>query len=309
MNNVYYFNLIYRCNQNCKFCFSHTTQKNEHMRGELSVKDFQAILEKLDIGQQDRIVLNGGEPTLHQNFKSILETATSTSAEVVVYTNGTLLSLPNIRDVINNSHLNRITIPIHGHELTHDEITQTKGSYARTIKGLVGLLPTTRRNKLELKFVITTKMFETNFNILKWIKENRLLDASSVVIAGQVETPKSRHNKMKLLINNATGEFIGDQIVELLQTFPSIKLYDICIKTLPVSLRGKIVTLRKQMPISYQHIFFFDNKEQNGREVSFSDSKLPCKCTMCSYKSYCKRICHSYNVLKISNGYTQLVLE
>ena len=68
MNRVIYFNITYKCNLDCVFCFSNSTSPNGKVMGLSAI--FDSLL-KLKPEKSDLIVLNGGEPTLHPEFYNI----------------------------------------------------------------------------------------------------------------------------------------------------------------------------------------------------------------------------------------------
>lgn len=71
MKRVFYFNITYRCNYRCRYCFSHTTHGSVQRR-DIDLSSFKESLSRFRVGTGDRIVLNGGEPTLHKNFMEII---------------------------------------------------------------------------------------------------------------------------------------------------------------------------------------------------------------------------------------------
>lgn len=70
-----------KCNSNCKICFT-----AEDKVDDLSVKDVREIMHL--IGSGKRIILFGGEPTVHPQFLKILRTIKESGNEPLVYTNG-----------------------------------------------------------------------------------------------------------------------------------------------------------------------------------------------------------------------------
>ena len=46
------------------------------------------MIKKYGVSSNDRVILNGGEPTLHPNLIKILQLFHKTGAEIVLYTNG-----------------------------------------------------------------------------------------------------------------------------------------------------------------------------------------------------------------------------
>ena len=68
MGNIYYYNINYYCNNDCKFCFSSSTGNNKYS---VSMATIISELSTI-VRQDDTVVLNGGEPTIHPEFYDIL---------------------------------------------------------------------------------------------------------------------------------------------------------------------------------------------------------------------------------------------
>lgn len=256
----------------------------------------------------DRVILNGGEPTLHHDFIAILRLAMSTGAEVVIYTNGTLLEELSSEMTMLWGR-GRITVPIHGRASLHDEITQLPKSYDKTLQGLKCLNQASGQYIKELKFIVTANMVEQDFDMASWMKENGLALGYDVVVTGQVNTRKSQFHHMWLPCNKVTGGYVARQLEHLAQMGVMVKLYDICVKSLPSQLRCWLIREPLHQHEQYQHFIFFDNQCRQGRQVVFSEVGRSVECAVCKYKTHCRQIRHSYYVLQISAGGVRLVME
>ena len=93
-NNLYYSNIIYRCNNKCPHCISHNTNKRRLNEGVYNIlKDIFPITGNYD---NDIFIINGGEPTLSEDFIPILDFLIERKIKIVVYSNGRLLRNKNI---------------------------------------------------------------------------------------------------------------------------------------------------------------------------------------------------------------------
>ena len=75
------------CNMNCAYCFAKETMMAPPKK-EMSLADFERLLVFLKNNRQNEVRLMGGEPTLHSQFKEIVDLALSHSLKVKIFTNG-----------------------------------------------------------------------------------------------------------------------------------------------------------------------------------------------------------------------------
>jgi len=117
------------CNMRCRFCYNTLTPVfiDTAMALELLKKlSAQGILE---------IVLTGGEPTLHPDFIAIANSAGNLFTNVMLQTNGTLLTRELVT-LIKESGFLGLNISIHGKESVHDRLTTIEGSYDDALRAL-----------------------------------------------------------------------------------------------------------------------------------------------------------------------------
>ena len=80
--------LTYSCNLKCPYCFANEFVNKESSR--ISIENFAKAISFLTKEDIARVGLIGGEPTLHPEFKTILEMLITNRriSEVTLYTNG-----------------------------------------------------------------------------------------------------------------------------------------------------------------------------------------------------------------------------
>src|SRR5262245_48002751 len=127
------------CNSRCVFCLDSDTPRNvylpvEEIRGE--------ITRGRDELGADKLILSGGEATLHPAFPDLVRYARSIGYErVQTVTNGDRLADKEFFDTCMDAGLGEITFSLHGHtQELHDRLTQTEGAFKRIIKGIVRAL-------------------------------------------------------------------------------------------------------------------------------------------------------------------------
>lgn len=83
--------LTYRCNLKCPYCFAN--EFVNHTRFDISLDNFKTALNFLKTSDNKHIGLIGGEPTLHRDFRQILQILAEDENidSVTIYTNGLLV--------------------------------------------------------------------------------------------------------------------------------------------------------------------------------------------------------------------------
>lgn len=113
-----------RCNLRCKHCFV-----NGEKYSELSVTHIRDILKEFEEMQGLRVLISGGEPTVHRSFERINELLPDFLIRKVLFTNGLLLN----RRTLKKLHVDEIQVSIDGLEASHD-LLRGKGTYKKAIK-------------------------------------------------------------------------------------------------------------------------------------------------------------------------------
>ena len=95
------------CNLNCSFCLRTTKPRKE-----MSLKEFEEILKKID-NYTDYIYLHvQGEPLLHSNFDGILKLCSKYNKKVNITTNGILLT-KQIDTILKSDVVRQVNISMH----------------------------------------------------------------------------------------------------------------------------------------------------------------------------------------------------
>ena len=154
--------LTNKCNSNCIMCpLPETVRKKDNYGHFRWLTDFINILPS-DIPY---INVTGGEPTFEvEHFLTIMRLLKNKfhCSEFQLLTNGRSFSdSVFLKDAIENmpSHT-RIAVPLHScNEIVHDSITQSKGSFRQTDRGIRNLL--SQRQKVELRIVVSKENLYT----------------------------------------------------------------------------------------------------------------------------------------------------
>ena len=80
--------LTYRCNLRCPYCFAN--EFVNHSKYDITLENFKAALDFIKTSDEGHVGLIGGEPTIHEHFREILQILADDDAihSVTIYTNG-----------------------------------------------------------------------------------------------------------------------------------------------------------------------------------------------------------------------------
>jgi hypothetical protein len=133
-----YYNITEACGNACVFCASDSPGPSAAL---IPAFDFQQSIERHRPTLDDEIILNGGEPTAHPDFRAILDAAVSAPARVILFTNGRALAQSGAARELGLRRLHRISIPLYSAEATtHDRLVGRAGAWSQSVAGIVNVL-------------------------------------------------------------------------------------------------------------------------------------------------------------------------
>ena len=238
---------------------------------------FDALKERINRIEliEDKIILTGGEPTIHPDFLRLLSFIRGKFPSKIIEldTNGRRFSYSSFaKEVLSFNNINVYT-SLHGFNAkTHDAVTRTPGSFSQTVKGIQNLLKYKELglHELELRIIITKLTYQYVEKILKFIKEKFPQVDRIVTIFMEMEGQAGSNFKIVGLTHSQFQKFIPG-ITKWIPKFKEFRFYHFPLCTIDQSLwRYTWRTLPKY-------------------EVTF----LP-KCNNCLYKEYCLGVHKEY---------------
>lgn len=95
------------------------------------------IVKKIVLNEFDKIVFMGGEPTLNKDLDYLIKLAKRYANQVIVNTNGVLLSSYAFVERLKRAGLDSFMISLHGHTTEISEkVSRVKGNFDKTVKGI-----------------------------------------------------------------------------------------------------------------------------------------------------------------------------
>ena len=134
--------LSYDCNNHCIFCLDSQAHDGT-MRATDAIK--VQIIEGRRRGAE-RLILSGGEPTMHPNFLDFVRLGRRAGyRKVQTVTNGRMFAYPEFLARAADYGLHEITFSLHGHHAKlHDALVGTPGAFAEETAGLRAALDSGR---------------------------------------------------------------------------------------------------------------------------------------------------------------------
>ena len=282
MQTIHYFNITYNCDSNCKFCAANVGVINR-FNCNIIPQEFEKRLSSSNAKVGDRIIINGGEPSLSPYFWNILEICKKYKLIIDLYTNGHFLSIEsNVKKLLLFRPL-IIRIPIFGFEAEHDELTGNIGNYKKVISALEFLYRYSdlSKFKVNVKFLLCKATIKQN---------HRLFDALFNKYGNIFEYTLNPLLVSKKVIENA--DILLSSYTELIElskdfiTIPEINCDLIPLCLLPIKKRYQMLNNENCNVIKK-----YNDKNYSSSSLNDFDRK---SCDCCSLKNYCSKFPDSY---------------
>ncbi len=132
-----YFDFTYRCNLECRHCITESSPIVDISTELPTPRILELTSELADIGALE-IATAGGEPLIHPDWKDIFKQVKSVGMNLIVTTNGTLLTPRTAKELKQIDPL-EARVSFEGGPTFHDKV-RGNGAYSRAIRGLGNLV-------------------------------------------------------------------------------------------------------------------------------------------------------------------------
>lgn len=175
-----------RCNQGCRFCFTPWEPKIIDEAGVEPV-----IISSIEAGAK-KVVLTGGEPTLHANLAGLVRTARRAGAErVELQTNGIRLEDRDFCAELIDAGLTSVTVSLPSHRAKMlERITEESGTLKKTLKGIANLVDTGIPTSIH--HVICPQNHRDVPGFARFITRRFRINHLSILLAAPIKPPLAR---------------------------------------------------------------------------------------------------------------------
>ncbi|RMD64890.1 MAG: heme d1 biosynthesis radical SAM protein NirJ [Alphaproteobacteria bacterium] len=179
---VVIWNLIRRCNLNCRHCYSLSADVD--FPGELTSEDVFAVMDDLKAYGVPVLILSGGEPLLRPDIFEISRRAKDMGFYVGLSTNGALIDAP-MADRIAAVGYDYVGVSLDGIGAVHDRFRRQAGAFARSLAGIRHCRD--RGIKVGLRYTMTEQNRESFEPLLDLMEEEEIdkFYLSHLVYAGR----------------------------------------------------------------------------------------------------------------------------
>lgn len=286
MKSVYYFNITFRCNNNCIFCAADHGYNITNQ--EMSFYEFKKQLEnKAKPG--DRVIINGGEPTTHSDFFSFLEFCHKNNLYIDLYSNGN-----KFEDIFFCKNVLKFTpilirIPLFGHTaMDHDRLTGFKGNFSKVLNGIKNIIILQNEHiDLEIKLLMSKSTYMNNIKIFKTIvkkfpQRGYSFSINPLLVSNKVK----KHNKLIFLPYSSMIE----KSLELYDVISS-ESWPVSLDLIPFCLMPVKYFLHQVLTRRHEIIEYYSDPYNNFK--FFRKNSSP-KCDICILQSICPQFPNSY---------------
>jgi len=299
MPTQYFINVNYICNERCIFCaadIGNRTRRADHGRS-LTQDQIVNWVTQLPPSNNDRVILAGGEPTLHRQLVPILQFLRIHFSQIHLFTNGLRFVDSTFARSVIEAGITRIEIALFGPTAQrHEAITRVPGSFDRTLEALAILTELRSRYtfKVEVRLLVSQYTSSENPDIVRLVRRrvpnidaislNRLILSSDALGA---DAPISWSEARASI--NESASLIREGGLELI--FGSIPL---CVFEGENAsfVREQLIRMATSRPTRWQTRYLDATVSIQGSGLSSDHAKLalPEPCLLCDCLSECRRV-------------------
>jgi len=179
---VVIWNLVRRCNLNCKHCYSLSADTD--FPGELTTEQVFTVMDDLKAFRVPVLILSGGEPLLRRDIFEISARAKAMGFYVALSTNGTLIDAA-MADRIAEIGYDYLGISLDGIGAVHDRFRRQEGAFDASMRGV--RLCRDRGIKVGLRYTMTEGNIESLNGLLDLVDREQIdkFYLSHLVYAGR----------------------------------------------------------------------------------------------------------------------------
>ena len=134
LSNLYLY-VTERCNLRCQHCWVSAGSDQSQANGEVSIKEYEQLIDQaLDLGLR-HVKLTGGEPLLRNDIGRLLEFLSEKSLSIAIETNGTLIT-SEIATLLQKVKASVAVSLDAANPDVHDQLRGVNGSHDRTLTGI-----------------------------------------------------------------------------------------------------------------------------------------------------------------------------
>ncbi len=285
--------LGYSCNQDCIFCAT-DGQEGAKEHGDLSTEEVINRLNESEIVYGSNVTYNGGEPMIRKDILYLIRYASDKGAKVSIMSNGTRFHDFNFALQAVEAGLRRIAVPIHGHNAKlHDSLTQRKGSFDKTVRGIKNLFSIRDDYGYPLYIELKTCVCKPNMKHLPEIIELMSTEFNrpqEVGIHPLAITGSAIRNKEKVVVRLTDIMPYVKRAIDIGRSYGQ----QMMVKNIPACMFGDPTYFDVCfIPRNMVRLYNIEKTKTTNTEVMGREPKPP-QCKSCIRSHICDGVWHSY---------------
>lgn len=156
-----------RCNLRCRMCGQWSDEgymrRQGGQRQELTLSDWQHVIDQLHAHQVPSVLIRGGEPFLYPDIMPVIRSLHAKNMFVSIDTNGTLVS-PFAAELVQLGRIH-LTFSIDGTRDVHDEVRGT-GSFEKTKNAIATIIEEEQKQQKTIGKSLTFTISRYNYHVL-----------------------------------------------------------------------------------------------------------------------------------------------
>jgi len=270
-----------RCNNNCIFCSEPRFLENVDNK---KAFDYFDIIKVSFQKNYTRIVFVNKEPTLSlvKLIKLIKYSKRIGYKDIMILSNGRLLSNEKITDTLIRSGITRIEISLHGsNSKIHDGLTRTPGSFVQTVAGIKNVIKLSKKYNLVyfINFTITQLNYKDVVDFINFIKTLTFVEVNF----NYFKPNNSPNSKKQVNLLMPKYSLVINEFLKLRNK--NFNLLDIPFCVIPRKLFFTIGMIEKSY-IFLNKIFKVDDWKDHKNELNF--------CKKCKFFNFCPKPSNEY---------------
>lgn len=161
----YFFELTYRCNLQCPYCYV----GNDRKKDELSTQEWQSVIDQIPF--YSFVTLVGGEPLIRSDFIDILmATSKKVKGKLNVVSNGILIN-DEIIDAFIKSKMMLLSVSLDGYGKNHDINRNKEGIFDKITSNFEKMNSRPKRPMIDIKTIVLENNLDDLVKLYKYCDE------------------------------------------------------------------------------------------------------------------------------------------
>jgi MoaA/NifB/PqqE/SkfB family radical SAM enzyme len=293
----YYLNLNYVCNERCVFCASDLTNtvRLDGRGAWVTLDEVRHWLGDTLPSDEDRVLLAGGEPSLHRELLPITRLLSVDCSRITIFTNGVKFADAAFARAAVEAGITEFQIALFGSTAEqHESITRLRGSFDRTLTALevLGALPATT---VKVRLLVSRQCAAGNPAIVELLHQ-RGLRVDAVSLNRLILSDNARNSDAAIAWDearpwvNATARLVREYGYDL--EFAAIPLCVYEDDNADYIRREVVKPHPEARPV--WNFRYFDPVLASGQRLPERSSQAPlaepAACTLCDYRPACGRV-------------------